>query len=154
MSPDTSDSETQQDEPERVVMMDGETATELLMHGETEVTLFDGEDGELVRKPTKIINTAGTHPLYQDHSPGDEEEERRPLWKKLVPPAVTVAVVAAITGGVVHLMPSSTIVINGEATTFPPAGGAMWSVIAVIALITFIVIAFPYLPGKAGGVHR
>lgn len=147
-------SETQQDEPERVVMMDGETATELLMDGETEATLFDGEDGELVRKPTKIINTAGPHPLYSGSSSSEEVTDSRPLWKQLLPQAVIVGSVFAITVGVMYTLPAFTITVNGETATVPTTGGALWGAVAIMAFAAFVVFALKYAPGKAGGVHR
>lgn len=153
---------TAQDEPgtdqeKRPVFLTAETTVDLLREGETTATIFEDDGDEMVRNEVKVINTAGTHPLYDtsDAESDDAVDEDTSFLRELGRDVFPVATVFAIMTGVLYLMPTATMSINGETVSIPPTGSVMVSVIAIFAFITFIVMALPYLPGKVnGGVGR
>jgi hypothetical protein len=79
------------------------------------------------------------------------EAKSSSLWSRYVPSLVSLAVVLLLTGGVLTLLPSSTITVEGEPVTIPPADPlAAAPVIVMIAVIWAAVQVVPPM-GPGGG---
>lgn len=137
-----------EDSSGRVVVLDGETGTELLTDGETTATLLvtTPDYVENVRMDVKVINTAGPHPLYRPRS----ETTDRPLWKRALPHALTLAVVAITTAVTFAALPELSIAVNGSAASVAPTWTDAAAVFIMMALIYGAVQVVPPLGRHSG----
>jgi hypothetical protein len=83
------------------------------------------------------------------------KKNRTPRWKRAVNLGIGVAVSIGATAGVMHLMPTSEMTINGEAATIPPTGPTAYvGAGLLIVLAITIVLALRYMPRPPAGGGR